>query len=312
MINFAITFSGLEDQLLGVVVVEEMPEMEDRKNALVISGARMRKELQEIENTILFMLSNSTGNILDDYKLISTLGNSKVKSAEISAKVAEAEGTEQIIDESRNKYKPVAFRGSILYFCSTDLGTVDPMYQYSLQWFRSLFVQAIRLAPPSDDVGIRVQSLNDFFTHYVYRNICRSLFEKHKLLFSFLLTVRILQGNNVINPAQWLFLISGKSKSLLVLLLLLLHSSRCTSLLITPLLYPLTLTRHTHPLFFLPSSSSPLLPPGKAMTNVHHPNPAPDWIDKRMWSEISALTTLPIFANLAQDVRAALCHAVLQ
>ena len=186
-----------------------MPEMEDRKNALVISSARMKKELQEIEDTILFMLSNSTGNILDDHKLISTLGNSKVKSAEISAKVAEAEGTEQIIDESRNKYKPVAFRGSILYFCTTDLGTVDPMYQYSLQWFRSLFVQAIRLAPPSDDVGIRVQSLNDFFTQYVYRNICRSLFEKHKLLFSFLLTVRILQGSDAINSAQWLFLISG-------------------------------------------------------------------------------------------------------
>ena len=27
LVNFAITFSGLEDQLLGVVVVEEMPEV---------------------------------------------------------------------------------------------------------------------------------------------------------------------------------------------------------------------------------------------------------------------------------------------
>lgn len=34
LLNFAITFTGLEDQLLGVVVVEEMPEMEERKNSL--------------------------------------------------------------------------------------------------------------------------------------------------------------------------------------------------------------------------------------------------------------------------------------
>lgn len=34
LLNFAITFMGLEDQLLGVVVVEEMPHMEDKKNSL--------------------------------------------------------------------------------------------------------------------------------------------------------------------------------------------------------------------------------------------------------------------------------------
>ena len=81
LINFAITFSGLEDQLLGVVVVEEMPEMEEKKNSLVVSNARMRRELQELEDTILYMLSNSTGNILDDHKLIETLASSKIKSA---------------------------------------------------------------------------------------------------------------------------------------------------------------------------------------------------------------------------------------
>ena len=40
----------------------------------------MKKELQELEDLILYMLSNSQGNILDDHKLIETLANSKVKS----------------------------------------------------------------------------------------------------------------------------------------------------------------------------------------------------------------------------------------
>ena len=110
------------------------------QNTLVVSNARMRKELQELEDTILFMLSNSQGNILDDHKLIETLATSKIKSAEILIKVQEAEVTEKLIDESRNLYRPVAYRASILYFCIADLGTVDPMYQYSLQWFRNLFI----------------------------------------------------------------------------------------------------------------------------------------------------------------------------
>ena len=35
LINFAITFTGLEDQLLGTAVVEEMPEMEEKKVPLL-------------------------------------------------------------------------------------------------------------------------------------------------------------------------------------------------------------------------------------------------------------------------------------
>lgn len=46
----------------------------------------MKKELQEIENRILFLLSNSTGNILDDHELIETLASSKKTSTEITNK----------------------------------------------------------------------------------------------------------------------------------------------------------------------------------------------------------------------------------
>ena len=41
--------------LLLLLQVTEMPEMEERKNALTLNNARMKKELQEIENTILWV-----------------------------------------------------------------------------------------------------------------------------------------------------------------------------------------------------------------------------------------------------------------
>eukprot|EP00953_Heterococcus_sp_UTEX-ZZ885_P035269 18212-Heterococcus_DN1.PRE.6 len=211
VVNFAITFTGLEDQLLGVVVVEEMPEMEERKNSLVAGGARMRRELADIENRILFLLSNSTGNILDDHELIETLASSKKTSTEIAAKVAEASATEAEIDATRELYRPVAYRGAILYFCIRDLGVVDPMYQYSLQWFTGLFVTATRRGERAPLLSDRLRDLSEGFTYYVYTSVCRSLFEKDKLLFSFLMAIRVLQGSGGVDPAEWRFLITGEA-----------------------------------------------------------------------------------------------------
>lgn len=75
--------SGLEDQLLGIVVAEERPDLEEAKNALIISNARMKQELKEIEDKILYRLSNTEGNPVDDVDLIKTLEASKLKSQEI-------------------------------------------------------------------------------------------------------------------------------------------------------------------------------------------------------------------------------------
>ena len=140
------TQEGLEDQLLNTAVGEERPDLSEQKNQLVIANAKMKAELKEIEDKILFMLSNSQGNILDDESLINTLAQSKVTSDQISAKVAEAEVTEKSIDATREEYRPVAIRASLLFFCIADLGVVDPMYQYSLTWFIDLFVRGIAAA----------------------------------------------------------------------------------------------------------------------------------------------------------------------
>ncbi|XP_072535232.1 dynein axonemal heavy chain 3 [Salminus brasiliensis] len=209
LLNFMITPLGLQDQLLGIVAAKEKPELEEKKNQLILESAANNKQLKEIEDKILEVLSSSQGNILEDETAIKVLSSSKVLSEEISEKQKVASLTEQEIDETRLGYRPVAEHSSILFFCISDLANIEPMYQYSLTWFVLLYLQSIAQSPGSDDLRTRISNILEHFTVSIYRNVCRSLFEKDKLLFSLLLTVGIMQGKGQVNDLIWRFLLTG-------------------------------------------------------------------------------------------------------
>ncbi|XP_037073992.1 LOW QUALITY PROTEIN: dynein heavy chain 3, axonemal-like, partial [Pollicipes pollicipes] len=194
LLNFMITPLGLEDQLLGIVAAKEKPDLEQKKNELIVEGANNQRLLKEIEDQILEVLSSSKGNILEDETAIQILSSSKVLSEEITAKQAVAAATEKEIDEARVGYRPVAVHSSTLFFCISELANIDPMYQYSLTWYIGLYLHSIQSSPKSPELKTRILALNDFFTRSIYRNVCRSLFEKDKLLFSCLLCVGIMKG----------------------------------------------------------------------------------------------------------------------
>ena len=59
LVNFMITPMGLEDQLLGIVAAKEKPQLEEQKNELILESAKTRRQLKEIEDKILEVLSTS-------------------------------------------------------------------------------------------------------------------------------------------------------------------------------------------------------------------------------------------------------------
>ncbi|XP_022171452.1 dynein heavy chain 3, axonemal-like isoform X1 [Myzus persicae] len=210
LLNFMITQQGLQDQLLGIVVAKERPQLEEKKNELILESANNNKLLKGIEDKILYVLSSSEGNILEDESAIKVLSSSKSLSADIQLKQEIAIVTEKEIDVARDVYIPVSSHSSVLFFCITDLNNIDPMYQYSLSWFINLYYQSIAQSEKSNDINERINILNDYFTYNIYRNVCRSLFEKDKLLFSFILTIGIVRSKSLLDEELFtLFLTEG-------------------------------------------------------------------------------------------------------
>lgn len=209
VINFSVTKSGLEDQILSDVVRLERPDLEEERNKLIININNDKNQLKAIEDKILKMLFESEGNILDNEELVNALNDSKTTSAAISRRLTEAEKTEANISTAREKYRPVAAKGSTMYFVVADLGLIDPMYQFSLRYFTQLFNLTIETSTKSKDLEIRLKNLLSETTIAVYTNVSRGLFEKDKLVFSFMLCGEILKLNNVIKVSDWDYFLRG-------------------------------------------------------------------------------------------------------
>lgn len=198
--------------MLNLLILLEMPELQEKKNAIVGDNARSAAILYKIEDDLLAALSgNTVDELLSTDDLINTLADSQKTSAEISVRQAESKITEKEIDVKRESFREVAFRAQLLFFCIVDLNIINDMYQYSLQWFQNLFKGSVINSEPSEDTINRVDILNKHFTFALYNNVCRSLFECDKLLFSFLLCTKILFGNKEIDMNEWRFFLAGPS-----------------------------------------------------------------------------------------------------
>ncbi|MPC75259.1 Dynein heavy chain 7, axonemal [Portunus trituberculatus] len=78
VINFIITQLGLENQLLGLVVAHERPQLEEKKNRLLVESAHNHRALQRTQEKILEVLSTAGQNLLEDEKAIDIMSSSRV------------------------------------------------------------------------------------------------------------------------------------------------------------------------------------------------------------------------------------------
>ena len=209
VINYSVTEDGLAAQLLNVVVGFETPELEEQRTELVRDMSEKKGVLQGLEDMLLRELANSTGNILDNDDLIATLEEAKAKSMSIGEAIKQANETAEQIEITCSRYTSVAKRGSVLFFSMTTLSVISMMYEYSLGSYLEVFKLSLAEAPMDSLLETRLTNIMDTLTYNVYSYVCTSMFERHKLMYAFHMTTKLLLADNKLNLGQLDFFLKG-------------------------------------------------------------------------------------------------------
>ncbi|XP_025074096.1 dynein heavy chain 7, axonemal-like [Pogonomyrmex barbatus] len=192
IIDFSMPDGTLRDKLLDIVISKEKPELQEKFETLRIQDAANKKVLQQQEDNILSTLSSTTTNILEDENAILILDSSKTLTVDIMKKQEVAKAMTEDINKFRDEYLHFADHCAGLFCTLTSLSQLNHMYRFSFSWFIQLYITSIETSNRSVVLEKRLQFLRSSFTRNLHSSVCRSLFEKHKLLYSFLLCVKVL------------------------------------------------------------------------------------------------------------------------
>ena len=215
IIDFTVTMRGLEDQLLGRVILMEKSELEAERVQLFESVMKNQRSMKELEGNLLCRLTSTEGSLVDDEALIEVLQETKTTAEEVNQKLKISEVTEKKIMIAREEFRAVAARGSILYFLIVEMSNVNVMYQNSLKQFLIIFDNSITKSTKSNITEERIQIILKYLTYEVWAFTSRSLYERHKQLFTLMLAIKIdYQKGNISHDEFMAFVKGGASLDL--------------------------------------------------------------------------------------------------
>ncbi|MBW0465869.1 hypothetical protein O181_005584 [Austropuccinia psidii MF-1] len=215
-VNFTMTRSSLQSQSLNQALRVERPDTDKKRTDLMKLQGEFKLRLRHLEKSLLQALSESTGNILDDDKVIDTLETLKREAADVGKKVEETDLVMQEIEQVTSEYLPLAQASSSIFFVLEQLNVLHHFYQFSLRFFLDIF-EFVLLSNPNlvgiEDPKQRLSILlNDLFI-VTFKRTSRALVHRDHLMLAMLLAqVKIRGMGDEANEDEYAFLLEGGSE----------------------------------------------------------------------------------------------------
>lgn len=188
-VNFTVTQSSLQTQTLNEVLKSERPDVDERRSNLIKQQGEFTVHLRQLEKSLLQALSESTGSILEDNKIMQSLEDLKRDAADISKKVEATKGVMEEVEASTKEYAVVARSCSAIFAVLEQLHHLNHFYQFSLHYFKQIFENVLRKVKESSTAGhaARInQIVNELFID-TYKRTSLSLLQKDRVTLAMLL-----------------------------------------------------------------------------------------------------------------------------
>ncbi|KAK0155940.1 Dynein beta chain, ciliary [Merluccius polli] len=135
-----------------------------------------------IENAAILTTSERWPLVIDPqqqgFKWIRTQYASQLGPERVES-VSNSHFKETKINKAQELYRPAAERASLLHFIINNLSLINPMYQFSLKAFNTVFIKTMGQA--EQDVQARVDHLTEAITYSVFLYTSQGLFQRDKL-----------------------------------------------------------------------------------------------------------------------------------
>ena len=134
---------------------------------------------------------------------------SKITAEEVSEKLTIAAETEIKINTAREEYRPVASRGSIIYFVIVEMSMVNAMYQTSLTQFLKIFDLSMAKSARSPITSKRINNIMEYLNLSAFKYTARGLYEVDKFLFTILMCLKIEMAAGRVRQEEFSIFIKG-------------------------------------------------------------------------------------------------------
>ncbi|SCL97173.1 dynein beta chain, putative [Plasmodium berghei] len=214
VILFNLNSEIIDSILLNVIIMNNEKNLEDENKESLLHLVHVKKEIIRLENNILEHVTKCQNKITEDDELINILLQSKLQIDQKNGHLEEINDTLNRMNMTKNTFKPLAKKVSILFTILNDLKYLNKCYQFSLNHFINFFIYNINylkknMKTVSGSVNERHEILfNNFFYEFIkYTKI--SLANKHHLFFVFYSLSRIMIYEDKISQEDYNFFIFG-------------------------------------------------------------------------------------------------------